>query len=244
MFNVFEFDLPGTVTNQLEKRLRAMPSSTLTAHALQELAQFQEQHKLSQGVYQLLLNDEVVFVWKATDVRRRLEQHFWKLRGRQNVRTEDVRFRCLMLHANWRTMADEDLLISHYRAKGQCKWNSASFSVKDVGKARDSTVPNWFDREYPINADYPCSDIPDRTTVGELLQSLKRQLPFTFRYAVHRSDAALQLDLKSAPRTARALISRAVKSLGSEWQATLFLSHITLYKSQRAYEHGEVIKPS
>ena len=83
MFDLFDFDLPGAVTEQLEKRLQSMQSSRLTEQALQELAQFQEQHKLWQGVYQLLLNDEIVYVGKATDVRERLEQHYWKLRGRR-----------------------------------------------------------------------------------------------------------------------------------------------------------------
>jgi hypothetical protein len=61
MFDLFDFDLPGAVTEQLEKRLQSMQSSTLTERALQDLAQFQEQHKLWQGVYQLLLKDEIVY---------------------------------------------------------------------------------------------------------------------------------------------------------------------------------------
>jgi len=86
MFDVFDFDLPGAVTEQLEKRLQSMPSTTLTEHVLQDLAQFQEQHKLWQGVYQLLLKDEAVYVGKATDVRERLAQHYWKLRARRKIK--------------------------------------------------------------------------------------------------------------------------------------------------------------
>ena len=102
MFDLFDFDLPGAVTEQLERRLQSMSSSTVTEQALQDLARFQEQHKINQGVYQLLLEDEVVYVGKAADVVERLRQHFEKLRGRQKLKMEDVRFRCLLLRVTTR----------------------------------------------------------------------------------------------------------------------------------------------
>ena len=241
MFDLFDFDLPGAVTEQLEKRLQSMRSSTLTEQALQDLAQFQEQHKLWQGVYQLLLKDEIVYVGKATDVRERLAQHYWKLRGRRKIKMADVRFRCLVLHGNWSTSANEDLLIAHYKAKGQSKWNGSGFGPKDVGRERDGTEPNWFDSEYPINADYPCEGIPDRPAVGELAQSLKKQLPFTFRYEDPKADGVKPLDLQGVPRTARALIGKIVAALGPQWQATIFVSHIILYREQRSYKHGQAL---
>ena len=48
-----------------------MPSSTLTEQALQHLGEFLEQHKLRQGVYQIVLKDEVVYVGKATNAKER-----------------------------------------------------------------------------------------------------------------------------------------------------------------------------
>jgi hypothetical protein len=241
MFEPFEFDLPGTVTRLLKVRLQSMPSSTLADQSLHDLAQFQERHKARQGVYQLLLKDEVVYVWKATDVRERLEQHYWKLRGRRRIKMKDIRFRCLLMHPNWRTIANEDLLIAHYKAKGQSKWNGSGFGLNDVGRERDGTEPNWFDRQYPINANYPCGEIPNEVTAVELLQTLKRQLPFTFRYEIPKTEAAKPISLKGVPRTARNLISKIVTALGSEWQATIFVSHIILYKERRAYKHGEAL---
>lgn len=130
MFDLFDFDLPGAVTEQLENRLKSMPSSTLTEEVLQQLGTFLEQHKLRQGVYQILLKNEVVYVGKAANARERLEQHHWKLRGRRNIDMRDVRFRCLVLHPNWSTSAHEDLLIDHYKAQGQAKWNGAGFGPK------------------------------------------------------------------------------------------------------------------
>ena len=241
MFDLFDFDLPGAVTEQLERRLQSMPSSTLTEETLKDLAQFQDQNKIQQGVYQLLLGEEIVYVGKAGDVHERLRQHFEKLRGRQKLEMKDVRFRCLLLHGNWSTSANEGLLIAHYKAKEHCKWNSSGFGTKDDGRERDGTEPNWFDREYPINADYSCGEVPDQITVRELLATLKAQLPFTFRYETERSKSAIELDLRAVHRTARALITAAVQSLGEEWQATILRSHIILYKERRSYKHGEVI---
>jgi len=218
-----------------------MPSSVLTEEVLNELSTFQRRQKIKQGVYELLVSNEVVYVGKADDVRQRLNQHFRKLRGRQNVNMEAIRYKCLLLPRNWSAPANEKLLIAHYKAKGDCKWNGAGFGPKDVGETRDDTEPNWFDREYPINADYHCSGVPDKIAVGRLLETLKDQLPFTFRYEVDRRKTALDLNLKGVPRTARALIVKAVQALGAEWQATIFRSHITLYKRRQAYKHGETI---
>jgi hypothetical protein len=242
MFDIFDFDLPGAVTEQLEQRLQSMRSSTLTEQALRDLARFQEEHKLRHGVYQLLLKDEIVYVGKATDARERLEQHYWKLKGRQKIRMADVRFRCLVLPRNWSPSANEDLLIAHYKAKGQCRWNGFGFGPKDVGQKRDETEPSGFDREYPINADYPCKEVPDQVTVGDLTRILKRQLPFTFRYEISQADRAVPLNLAGVPRTARALIAAIVKALGPDWQATIFFSHIILYKEHRAYPHGQILR--
>ena len=100
---------------------------------------------------------------------------------------------------------------------------------------------SWFDREYPINADYPCEDIPDRLAVGDLAQSLKKQLPFTFRYEDPKADGVKPLDLQGVPCTARALIGKIVAALGPQWQATIFVSHIILYREHRSYKHGQAL---
>ncbi|MGO9203062.1 MAG: hypothetical protein ACLQM8_21290 [Limisphaerales bacterium] len=82
MFDLFDFDLPGAVTEQLERRLNSMPSSTLTEQALQHLGEFLEQHKLRQGVYQIVLKDEVVYVGKATNAKeRRKPLTLWRSPG-------------------------------------------------------------------------------------------------------------------------------------------------------------------
>ena len=219
-----------------------MPSSPLTEHALEELTAFQAKHRFNQGVYQLLLSKEVVYIGKATNAAERLRQHWEKVRGRRNLKMTSVGFRCLLLHPNWSTSANEELLIAHYRQQGQCKWNGAGFGPKDVGAGRDDTHPNWFDRSYPINDAWQCGGIEDHETVGGLLRKLKAQLPFTFRYKVGRSKANRVLDLTGVPRTARALVAHAADALGEGWQATLFKSHVILYEEVRHYVHGVVLR--
>ena len=74
--------------------------------------------------------------------------------------------------------------------------------------------------------------------------TLKKQLPFTFRYESPGAESAKPLSLKGVPRTARLLIGKIVAALGPEWQATIFVSHIILYRERRAYKHGQVLYSS
>jgi len=62
MFDLFEFDLTGLVTRQVQERLSSMPSSNLTQRALLHLAEQQRGSKPSHGIYQLLIKDQVVYV--------------------------------------------------------------------------------------------------------------------------------------------------------------------------------------
>src|SRR5438093_401106 len=167
-----------------------MQNSLLTGEALSKLGQFQGAHSLRQGVYQLFLRDTTVYIGKAANVRARLEQHWEKLRGRRNLNIREIFFKCLILHRNWTPVTNEGLLISHYQAKGECKWNGAGFGPKDVGSVRDDSQPNWFDINYPINDEWPCEGVGDHEAVGTLLANLKEQLPFTFRFKVSPEDAA------------------------------------------------------
>ena len=64
MFGLFDFDLPGAVTEQLERRLNSMASSSLTEQALHDLGLFLQEHQLWQGVYQILLKDRVMYIGK------------------------------------------------------------------------------------------------------------------------------------------------------------------------------------
>lgn len=238
MFDLFDFDLPGAVTEQLRRKLDRMQGSQLTQLSVKELALFQRQHRIRQGVYQLLYSGQVAYVGKASDAKVRLEQHFWKAQGRLNLQTEKLDYKCLLLHPNWSTSANEELLIQHYQNQGSCLWNLSGFGAKDVGRQRDGTEPNKFDSEYPINADYPVSIAQGGHNLGELLQNVKNQLPYIFRYGINDEVANKTIDLTGVPLTTRMILTTIVRALGADWQATVFFSHIILYKERRNYEHG------
>ena len=53
-----------------------MASSVLDANALEKLADFQQQHRIQQGVYQIIFENRVVYVGKAKSLRQRLAQYF------------------------------------------------------------------------------------------------------------------------------------------------------------------------
>jgi len=242
ILNLFEFNLPAVRTRQLWERFDAMRGGLLSEEALLKLARLQPERALQHGAYQLLLQNDVVYVWVASDVINRLRRHHRKLKGRRNIRIDDLRFRCLLMHRNWAAVADQDLLISHYKSQAQAKWNGAGFGPKDIGRGRDGTEPSWFDRHYPISSEYPCDQIEDEMTVGALAEALKSQLPFTFRYELFpKSEISRTIHLKGVPRKARALIRSLVNALGPEWQSTIFRSHIILYKERRPYQYGEAI---
>ncbi len=221
MFERFEFDLPGELTRQVQGRLESMRGMPLTQESLQDLGEFEKRIGLATGVYQLALKREVVFVWKAQEVRDWLEEHYRKLRGRRGIRLADLEFRCLMMDLNWTSIANETSLIAHYRALRQAKWNGTGFGTKDVGRGREDTEPSWFDRHYPINEDYVCDQIPDDVTVGSLAKLLKSQLPFTFRFEIPKDDGVKPVVLRGVPRKARDLIRKLVNVPGGRMASDL-----------------------
>lgn len=244
MFEYFRFSLPKAVTEQLVRRLDQLSSSELTAKALQELEQFQKESETSKGVYVLYSNGKAAYAGKAEDLADRLQQHLRKLTGRRNIVLSGIGFKALLLDENWTTSANEDLLIDHFREKGECAWNGAGFGPKDPGKHRDGGEPSQFDREFPVRDDYPVEPKGGRLTVGDLLKQLKEQAPYLVRYEIGATDAAMKVDLSGVPRNVRDMALAVATKLGSEWQLMQFAHGFTLYKSKQSYQHGTRLFPS
>lgn len=243
MFDFYTFDFLATITKQLEDRLEALAETPLTDQTLRDLAAFQTEHDSKQGVYLLHYADEPVYVGKADDVQQRLGQHFKKLRGRRNIEITQVGFKCLLLDKSMSTSANENLLFETFREKGFCEWNGSGFGPKDPGQNRDTTVPNKFDTRYPINEKFACEMVEDRETVTTLLRKLKKNLPFLLRHEKPGQDGEKEVNLSGVERSAKTLLRAAAASLGEGWQATVFKSHMILYKQRRDYQYGKVIYP-
>lgn len=238
MFDLFKFRLPIAVTTQLIEKLERLEPTPLTRADLDRLADFQRKHEMEAGVYVLYLDGVAVYAGKADGLLDRLQQHLDKIRGRIMLAEKEVRYKALLLDENWSTSANEDLLIRHFKERGECEWNKSGFGPKDPGKNRDGYQPNKFDVLYPINTDWPINGIEDTMTIGEVLALLKEQLPYVMRYELPAADHSRKLTLKGVPRTAMGLALAIAKQLGDEYQFMLFKSHMVLYKSKKEYAHG------
>jgi len=238
MFDLFKFRLPIAVTNQLIEKLESLVATPLTRADLDRLAEFQRKHEMQAGVYVLYLDGVAVYAGKAEGLLERLHQHLEKIRGRVILAEKEVRYKALLLDENWSTSANEDLLIRHFKERGECEWNKSGFGPKDPGKNRDGYQPNKFDTLYPINTEWPILRVSDAMTVGEVLVLMKEQLPYTMRYELPAADFRMKFKLKGVPRTAMGLASAIAKHLGEEYEFMLFKSHMVLYRSKKQYAHG------
>jgi hypothetical protein len=243
MFVYFDFSLPRAVTEQLIERIDELKSSSLTDPSLKRLASFQAKNKTKQGVYVIYLDGAAVYAGKADGLAERLGEHLWKLRGRKGIDLAAVGYKALLLNENWSTSANEDLLIGHFKGKGECRWNGGGFGPKDPGKNRDGSEPSWFDDKFPVHEKFPLVDIYDKTSVGSVLSQIKEQVPYLFRYEVPDKLKAMPLVLTGTPREVNAVALLAAKALGKGWQLMLFKNGFTLYEASRKYQHGLQLLP-
>jgi hypothetical protein len=214
-----------------------MGVSTLTDSSLRSLESFQRERNSSNGVYLLLLAGQTIYLGKAGNVASRLKQHFRKLLGRTGLNVSKVEFKCLLLDATMSTSANEELLIRHFSALGLCEWNGSGFGAKDPGRNRDTSDPSAFDKDFPIDPNIPVESACPLQTVGDALGHLRDSLPYLFRYEVPSAAKMLPIQSITGTYSALAMMERIVDSLGPDWQATFFRSHVILYQETRDYPH-------
>lgn len=243
MFDYFRFSLPRAVTEQLVERLDQLVSSPLTDEALAELSQFQAKNETTQGVYVVYQAGAAAYAGKTDGLAERLGEHLWKLRGRRGIDLAVVGFKALLLDENWSTSANEGLLISHFKARNECRWNGVGFGPKDPGRNRDGGKPNWFDTNFPVRDDYPVENIDDNTTVAAVLEQIKTQVPYLFRYNLPPEAGEMQIDLVGIPRTSHGLAMCVARVLGAGWQLMLFKNGLTLYRASNDYANGTQLYP-
>jgi hypothetical protein len=250
----FEINIIEALTFQLVSSLDKLTESPLTKQALEKLAP-------EQGVYQLFLNNEPIYVGKADNLPKRLNEHLFKITGRLTPVNFLIGFKCLYVHKNWTTLAPETSLISHYKgcASGYCEWNGNGFGPHDPGRNREITKkpPDGFDTAYPIKTNWPCSWIEPRIwNVLSLLVALKdtHKLPFLLRYETehlggdkfahytkgHPDHRTATVNVPRSDMTIVELLELITKALPG-WQATSFVSHLILYKDNPNYRHGTII---
>lgn len=243
MFVYFRFNLPRAVTDQLVERLEQLKRSPLDDAALKSLTLFQTKNETAQGVYIIYHGSIAVYAGKADRLSERLSEHLLKLRGRRGLDMATVEFKAALLDESWSTSANEDLLIAHYKSKGECQWNGNGFGPKDPGRERDTTTPSWFDSNYPVRDDWPLENIPDEALVRDVLQEIKQQLPFLLRYEKIDKKSTLTVKLNAVPRDARAVLVKCAQALGGKWQLTLLKFGFILYPEAKEFKFGERLYP-
>lgn len=200
------------------------------------------------GVYQLYLEGDLVYVGKADrSLPQRVEKHFRKISGRTNIDIRDMGFTCLYVDEDFGAVAPERLLINEHRKQGGAPWNYNGFGNNDPGKRRDMTVvdKDHFDREYPINLDFEFTELPDSTsaldgsvTLKELLESVKEQLPYVFRYQSSGQFEDIHVSLPEPPVTAHELLELISESLPPGWQITALPGYVIMYPKIEDYPSG------
>jgi hypothetical protein len=243
---LYVFDFLRTVSLQLKDTLENLSPSRLNDVAIFDLQEFQFGARSSQGVYLIIYDGEPRYVGKANNVKDRLSQHLTKLRGRRNIDLEALSYKALLLDKSMSTAANEDLLIGMFKEQYPNMWNGAGFGPKDPGQQRDTTKPGKFDQQHPIIDDYKITvetDEDGTIELGELLATMKSQLPYIFRYDVPAVELPRRIYLGYEERVACNLLQAVVTHLGIGWRGAIISYGMVLYKTNKHYPYGIEVNP-
>lgn len=238
----FTFDLTGALAEQLDAALPGLNPESL---AMSQLAAVEA----IPGIYQLYHGDELVYVGKADrNLHDRLTDHYRKISGRLNIDIDDMRFTGLYLEGTWIPVGPEQMLIKRREDQGiRPPWNYNGFGINDPGRERDTTNfgADHFDVLYPANLDYVIENVSGGTyPVSDLLPTIKRELPYIFRYenryARHPDYLEAQATVENMP-TALEVFNALMDALPSGWQLTALPGYVIMYKQVRPYPSARVI---
>jgi hypothetical protein len=246
-FREFEFDLPEALLASMVLTFDTMEAAPLTFENLAGVPD-------AQGVYQLFVGDEIVYIGKTDSeagLSRRLNRHAWTIQHRCNLVASEVLFKAVRVFV-FTAIDLETQLIKHYKGRSKTNWNNSGFGSNDPGRNRDNTraSPKSFDVLYPINLDEPIDLGVSRTlSAAEVLQALRAHLPYTVRAEgsgtvprlIHADLESSQVILGNAQNTTRIVILAVLKSLPPGWQATALAGRVILYRETKEYPSGAVI---
>lgn len=245
-FTEFEFDLPDALLSSLILVFGSMAAAPLNAANVAPIPE-------AQGVYQLLLNGQIVYIGKTdaeAGLRRRLERHSRTILHRLNLDPAVVSFKAVRVFV-FTAIDLEAQLIRHYGTSAPVPWNNSGFGSNDPGRDRDTTrlKEGGFDEQFPINLDHEISiDIAPGSSSFQVLKSLKQRLPYGLRVegqlrgAGHPELSAAHIAASPAmPCSTRDVILAVLNSLPPGWQATALAGRVILYRENRAYQFGTLI---
>jgi hypothetical protein len=248
-YREFEFDLPDALLKNLVSILDKIQKVPLREA---EVGMIPDE----QGVYQLFLDDEPVYVGKTdadAGLLKRLTRHSKKILHRNGLDPARVSFKAVRIFVFTAVDLETDL-IKHYGGTKGLAWNGSGFGSNDPGRERDTTnnKPENFDFQFPIDIDRALTlTLPASGTAAAMLGLLRDQLPYTIRAQRPGRSRKLHDDLETTTisglatlTTTREIVKHITTQLPAGWQATKLLGYIILYKETKTYPQSEIISTS
>jgi len=247
-FVEFEFDLPeALLTSLVDVFARMEGALSVNVTEIPD----------AQGVYQLLLRDQIVYIGKTdaeAGLRKRLERHARTIQHRRNLHPAEVTFKAVRVFV-FTAIDLEAQLIRHYGTVAPVPWNFSGFGSNDPGRERDTTNirPEGFDALYPIDIDrYLDIALPSVVKASAIITAVKDALPYTFRVEgpsrgsrrLHPEIEAATVVLPARPHSTHAVIEAIIRALPPGWQATALAGRVIMYRENREYPFGTVIARS
>lgn len=259
-YGVFELDLPEVLLTSLVAFLGTVEKAPLTVENTKGVED-------AQGIYQLFYKDELVYIGKTDSnegLQGRLTRHAERVLDRPKLDVREMKYKAVRIMV-FTAMDLETSLIAYYKAEAKKSgteislWNNSGFGSNDPGRQREETDKpiEGFDGQFPIDIDKAGPFLPAGTMlVSDAVKKLKDSLHYLFRYQTvenarspgkagqfHSDLKAHNVTIPPGPLTARQTIQIILAALPSGWQATLFVSHVILYKEAHDYTHGTIIEP-
>jgi hypothetical protein len=139
----FIFDVDKAFAAQLVYIMEASPEHSLQEH--------QASHRIGVYVLYRVLSKNPTYVGQAVGtggVAQRLNDHFKKIQGRNNISVEEMTCRYLYIRQRWEISRAEEALIKKYNPE----WNGIpGFSMHVPGKGRPGMPDyiNEWDKKFP-----------------------------------------------------------------------------------------------
>jgi len=248
-FREFEFDLPEALLKSLVRAFDDIEKAPLNSQVVSDIPE-------AQGVYQLLLGNEIAYIGKTDSeagLNKRLSRHARTIQHRLNLNVADVSFKAIRVFV-FTAMDLETQLIDFYRGKSNVNWNNSGFGANDPGRNRDRTAAKQgsFDVLYPLNLDERFRlNLEGKMSVVDILSSIRRTLPYTLRVETgegrkpHSDFLNATLNIQPGETSIREILTTIVAALPHGWQATALAGRVIFYKERvDNYPAGRIIARS
>ncbi|MGA5701805.1 GIY-YIG nuclease family protein [Peterkaempfera bronchialis] len=230
----FKLSITQALGDQLATALMGLSPAPLTEENIDRLP-------IHKGVYQLYRHGDPVYIGKAdVTLSQRLRRHLKKLSGRDNIHLEWMTFTALSVDEDFAAVAPEKLLIDRFQGNGQAPWNENGFGINDPGVERDTTVysDDHFDRLYPAKLDWVIRDLPlGAQSLRSALKFAKDALPYTFRYAYHRTKnesyyEQFKVVIEQSEMTANEFFRFVSAQLPKPWRVMVLPGYAVMYPKE------------